>query len=76
MIGIILGFIGFRGAPLFRPILTPYDQTALGGSAVLFVYRIFINVRPCLRNNSMWRSQNPDIRKHLFAHDKYSSDTD
>lgn len=66
-LGIILGYIGFWGAPEFLQAFVPYDRAAFGGTAFLFVFWIFINVHHYFLDNVMWRSQNPDVRRYLFA---------
>lgn len=66
-LGLILGFIGFWGAPVYFQVVIPYDRAVFGASAFLFVFWIFINVHHYFLDNVMWRSHNPDVRKYLFS---------
>jgi len=67
MLGLILGFVGFWGAPVYFQVVIPYDRAVFGATAFLFVFWIFINVHHYFLDNVMWRSHNPDVRKYLFA---------
>jgi membrane protein implicated in regulation of membrane protease activity len=66
-LGLVLGFIGFWGAPGYFQVTISYDQAVLGATAFLFVFWIFINVHHYFLDNVMWRSHNPDVRKYLFS---------
>jgi hypothetical protein len=65
--GVLLGYLGFWGVPIFLNAALPYDQEIFGASALLFVFWIFINVHHYCLDNVMWRRENPDVRKHLFG---------
>ena len=67
IIGIILGGLGFWGAPLLLTDMISYDQARFGASAFLFIFWIFINVHHYFMDNVMWRKGNPDVAKHLFG---------
>jgi hypothetical protein len=67
-IGVILGYIGFWGAPEKLGSLVPYDTDVFGAALYVFVFWIFINVHHYFLDNVMWRRENPDTKRHLFAH--------
>lgn len=66
-LGLILGYVGFWGAPQFLQTIIPHDQAVFGATAFLFVFWIFINVHHYFLDNVMWRRTNPDVAKYLFA---------
>lgn len=66
-LGILLGYVGFWGAPELFQATVPYDRAMFGGTAFMFVFWIFINLHHYFLDNVMWRSQNPDMRRYLFA---------
>ena len=66
-LGLILGYVGFWGAPKFLQTAIPYDLEVFGATAFLFVFWIFINVHHYFLDNVMWRRTNPDVAKYLFA---------
>jgi hypothetical protein len=66
-LGVILGYVGFWGAPEFLQAVIPYDRAMFGATVFLFVFWVFINVHHYFLDNVMWRSQNPDVRKYLFG---------
>lgn len=66
-LGVVLGYVGFWGAPELLQAVVPYDRAMIGATAFLFVFWVFINVHHYFLDNVMWRSQNPDVRKYLFA---------
>ena len=64
VMGLLLGITGFWALPVLFQNVIPYDQAMFGATVFLFV---FINVHHYFLDNVMWRSQNPDVRKYLFA---------
>ncbi len=66
-LGGMLGYLGFWGVPEILQAVVPYEEAVFGPSVFLFMVWIFINVHHYLLDNVMWRSQNPDVRKYLFA---------
>lgn len=66
--GIVLGYIGFWGAPEMLQSLMPYDRDIFGAALYLFLFWIFINVHHYFLDNVMWRRENPDTKNYLFAH--------
>jgi hypothetical protein len=67
VLGLILGGIGFWGAPVIFDTWQPYDATIFGPSLFLFMFWIFINVHHYFLDNVMWRRENPDTGKYLFG---------
>jgi hypothetical protein len=65
--GVLLGFIGFMGAPRVLDVLLPYDKHVFGPSLFLFGFYIFINVHHYFLDNVMWRRGNPDVQQYIFA---------
>lgn len=65
--GVVLGYAGFWGVPMFLDNTVAYNKGALGASAFLVVFWLFINIHHYFLDNVMWRSQNPDVRTHLFG---------
>lgn len=67
VIGLILGYAGFWGIPAVLDRVVPYDREAFGGSLFFFIFWIFINVHHYFIDNVMWRRENPETKKYLFA---------
>jgi hypothetical protein len=65
--GVLLGFLGFMGAPRVMDAVLPYDKHMLGPSLFLFSCYIFINVHHYFLDNVMWRRGNPDVQQHIFS---------
>jgi len=66
-ISFLLGYVGFWALPKFLLSVVPYDTAEFGPALFLFLFWIFINVHHYFLDNVMWRSENPDVRKHLFS---------
>jgi len=65
--GMVLGWIGFVALPiLFDISLTP-DQTMWGPSVFVFIFVMWINIHHYFIDNVIWRRDNDDVRKYLFA---------
>lgn len=65
--GLILGWIGFMGLPfLFHASLSP-DQSLFGPSVFVFIFVMWINIHHYFIDNVIWRRDNEDVRKYLFA---------
>jgi hypothetical protein len=67
VIGIVLGFIGFWGAPWVLDDAVAYDKSVFGSALFLFMFWIFINIHHYFLDNVMWRRENPDTGKYLFG---------
>lgn len=68
LLGLLLGFAGFWAVPLLLDSIVGYDRETFGPSLFLFMFWIFINVHHYFLDNVMWRKENPDMQKYLFAH--------
>jgi hypothetical protein len=66
-IAFLLGYAGFWALPKFLLSVVPYDTAEFGPALFLFLFWIFINVHHYFLDNVMWRSENPEVRKHLFS---------
>ena len=66
--GMVLGFAGFFAVPLLLDANVDYDSQIFGGSAFMFMFWIFINVHHYFIDNVLWRGENPDTKRFLFAH--------
>ncbi|HEY4265473.1 MAG TPA: hypothetical protein VGM72_09150, partial [Micropepsaceae bacterium] len=66
-VGVLLGFIGFIGAPRVLDAVLPYDKHLFGPSLFLFSFYIFINVHHYFLDNVMWRRGNPDVQQYIFS---------
>jgi hypothetical protein len=65
--GIALGWVGFIGLPtLFHVSLSP-DETVWGPSVFVFIVIVWINIHHYFIDNVIWRRDNEDVRKYLFA---------
>lgn len=65
--GIVLGFVAFWGGPILLDAVVPYDKAVFGGTMFLFVCWVFVNVHHYFLDNVMWRRENPETGKYLFA---------
>ncbi|MET0163652.1 MAG: hypothetical protein ABW318_01450 [Vicinamibacterales bacterium] len=65
--GLVLGWIGFTGLPLlFHASLSP-DPTLFGPAVFVFIFVMWINIHHYFIDNVIWRRDNEDVRKYLFA---------
>ena len=68
ILGLVLGYIGFWGAPELASRVVTFDDELFGSTLYLFVFWIFINVHHYFLDNVMWRRENPETGQYLFAH--------
>ena len=65
--GLVLGWVGFMGLPLlFHASLSP-DPTLFGPAVFVFIFVMWINIHHYFIDNVIWRRDNEDVRKYLFA---------
>ena len=65
--GILLGWLGFAVLPfLFHAGLSP-DPTVFGPTVFVFIFVMWINIHHYFIDNVIWRRDNDDVRKYLFA---------
>jgi hypothetical protein len=67
VLGILLGWLGFWGLPVWLNGAIAYDHGAFGPTVFLFVFWIFINIHHYFLDNVMWRRENPETRSFLFG---------
>ena len=66
-LGSVLGWIGFTGLPLlFHASLSP-DPALFGPAVFVFIFVMWINIHHYFIDNVIWRRDNEDVRKYLFA---------
>jgi hypothetical protein len=63
----LLGFLGFWWIPQKLDTWIGYDETLFGPTLFLFVFWLFINVHHYFLDSVMWRAENPEVRRNLFA---------
>ena len=64
---VLLGWLGFLILPGYLDNAVNYDKAAIGGSFFAFSALIFINVHHYFIDNVIWRRENPESQKYLFA---------
>lgn len=67
IVGLVLGFVGFFGAPIALQWLMQFDRAIFGPAVLLFVFWIFVNVHHYFIDSVMWRRENPEARRFLFS---------
>ena len=67
-LGVLLGALGFSLAPELLDSYLAYDRAVFGQTMFMFMFWIFINIHHYFLDNVMWRKENPETRKYLFAH--------
>ncbi|MFN6955871.1 MAG: hypothetical protein ACK4PG_13855 [Acetobacteraceae bacterium] len=65
--GIAIGAVMFWGAPLVIGAMVAAPETMRHALPVLFAAWVFVNVHHYFIDSVIWRSDNPDARRHLFA---------
>lgn len=65
--GMLLGFIGFFTLPNLLDVVINYDHDLFGITMFVFMWWIFINVHHYFIDNSIWRKENKDVQRYLFA---------
>lgn len=64
---VVLGWVGFVGLPsLFHAGFSP-DPALFGPAVFLFIFVMWINIHHYFIDNVIWRRDNEDVRKYLFA---------
>lgn len=65
--GVALGALGFWILPELMNQYVPYDQSVFGTKLFIFVFWIFINVHHYFIDNVIWRRDNEEAQRYLFA---------
>ena len=65
--GVALGVLGFWILPELMNKYVPYDKSLFGAQLFIFVFWIFINVHHYFIDNVIWRRDNEEAQRYLFA---------
>lgn len=63
----LLGLAGFWWLPQLFDNIVSYDTEIFGGTMFMFMFWIFINIHHYFMDNVIWRRENPDTARALFA---------
>jgi len=67
LVGVVLGIVGFGALPaLFQASLAP-DAALWGPTVFAFIFVVWINLHHYFIDNVIWRRDNEDVRRFLFA---------
>jgi hypothetical protein len=67
MVGMVLGFLGFVGVPMALQLTLAPDATLWGPTVFTFIFAAGINLHHYFIDNVIWRRDNEDVRRFLFA---------
>lgn len=67
LFALFLGFLSFHALPSLFDTIVPYNTVLYGNGLFLFLFAIFINIHHYFIDNVLWRKENKDISKYLFA---------
>ena len=67
LVGVVLGFIGFMALPTALEASFAPNQALWGPTVFLFILISFINLHHYFIDNVIWRRDNEDVRRFLFA---------
>ena len=67
LVGMVLGFIGFMALPTVLEASFAPNQSLWGPTVFLFILIAFINLHHYFIDNVIWRRDNEDVRRFLFA---------
>lgn len=66
-LGVVLGWFGFVGLPMLFHAGLSSGSAAFGPSVFVFIFVLWINIHHYFIDNVIWRRDNEDVRKYLFA---------
>lgn len=66
-VAVALGALGFWVAPRMFDATVAYDTAALGPTAFMFMFWMFINIHHYFIDNVIWRRENPEAARYLFG---------
>jgi len=66
-IGLVLGVIGFGALPAFFQVSMAPDAGLWGPTVGAFIFVVWINLHHYFIDNVIWRRDNDDVRRFLFA---------
>jgi hypothetical protein len=65
--GLVLGWIGFVVLPMLFHLAFSPDPELFGPTVFVFIFVMWINIHHYFIDNVIWRRDNDDVRKYLFA---------
>ncbi|MBY0451777.1 MAG: hypothetical protein K2P92_01995 [Bdellovibrionaceae bacterium] len=68
VVALILGAIFFEFLPKSLDTGIKFQNAAMGASPFLVAFLLFINIHHYFIDNVIWKSANPEVKKHLFLH--------
>jgi hypothetical protein len=66
-IGLVLGIVGFGALPAFFQVSLAPDTELWGPTVFAFIFVVWINLHHYFIDNVIWRRDNEDVRRFLFA---------
>jgi hypothetical protein len=67
-ISLLLGALFFEFIPKNLDKIYHFSDAGLGANPILVVFLLFINIHHYFIDNVIWKSANPEVKKHLFMH--------
>ena len=67
-ISLILGAMFFEFIPKHLDKIYKFSEVGMGANPILVVFLLFINIHHYFIDNVIWKSANPEVKKHLFMH--------
>ena len=67
-VSLVLGALFFEFIPKGLDNVYHFSEAGLGSSPILVVFLLFINIHHYFIDNVIWKSTNPEVKKHLFLH--------
>ena len=68
VVTLILGALFFEFNPKNLDTTYKFSNAAMGASPFLVAFLLFINIHHYFIDNVIWKSANPEVKKHLFLH--------
>ncbi len=68
VMSLILGALFFEIIPKNLDSVMKFTNPGMGGSPFLVCFLLFINIHHYFIDNAIWKSNNPEVKKHLFLH--------
>ena len=65
---LVLGALFFEFIPKSMDKSLSFSEAGMGTNPVLVAFLLFINIHHYFIDNAIWKSTNPEVKKHLFLH--------
>jgi hypothetical protein len=65
---LVLGALFFEFIPKGLDKSMTFSNSGMGTNPVLVAFLLFINIHHYFIDNAIWKSTNPEVKKHLFLH--------